>query len=273
MSASMNAMPWCSAMGGDQRARVVEGLHGDLEALALAAEQVLGGNLDVLEGDAAGVARPLPHVVLLLADGDTGRLGVDDEAAHALVAGVRVGLGEHEEPRGVAGAGDPHLLAVEDVLVALLDGRGLDRSNVGAGVRLGDAVGAQQRRLGEGPKPLLLLRLVARDDHRHLRQRVGGHGGGNAGAAPAELLVDQAAVEGAKAHAAAALRDVGVHQPKLPALLHDGVGPLAGFVVVAGGRTDDVLREIVRELLQFLLFLGELEADSHGILRRRRDAD
>ncbi len=37
----------------------------------------------------------------------------------------KLGLGKHEEPVGVAGTGDPHLIAVDDPVIALLYGRGL----------------------------------------------------------------------------------------------------------------------------------------------------
>ena len=48
--------------GGDGRPRVVEGAHGDLEAVAFLAEDPLRRDLDVLEREAAGVARALAEV-------------------------------------------------------------------------------------------------------------------------------------------------------------------------------------------------------------------
>lgn len=81
----------------------VESTHGDLEAVALLAKEVLGGDLDVLEGDHARVGAALAHVDLLLAADQARRVAVDDEAGQALrLRGVRVGPSEHEEPVRVA---------------------------------------------------------------------------------------------------------------------------------------------------------------------------
>ena len=52
----------------DARAGAVEGHHRQLEALVFLAEQVLGRDLDFVEGDGRGVGGPLAHLVLLLVD-------------------------------------------------------------------------------------------------------------------------------------------------------------------------------------------------------------
>ena len=49
---------------GDGEAALVEAVHGDLEALALLADEVLGRHLDVLEEELAGRARPDAELVL-----------------------------------------------------------------------------------------------------------------------------------------------------------------------------------------------------------------
>jgi hypothetical protein len=51
--------------GRDGEAALVERVHRDLEALALFADQVLGGNLDVLEEELAGRAGPDAELVLV----------------------------------------------------------------------------------------------------------------------------------------------------------------------------------------------------------------
>ena len=82
---------------GDAGTGAVEGHHRQFEALVFFGEQVLGGDLDVVEGDRRGVRGPLTHLVLLLVDGDPGGVGVDDEGGHSAVTGVRVGLGVDRE--------------------------------------------------------------------------------------------------------------------------------------------------------------------------------
>ena len=52
----------------DVGARLVEGLHRELEALARGREHVRCGDVHVLEHHLRGVARALPELVLVLAD-------------------------------------------------------------------------------------------------------------------------------------------------------------------------------------------------------------
>src|SRR5206468_3259589 len=80
----------------------------------------------------------LAELVLLLVH-DDGVVLADQEGRDAAMAGVRVGLGVDGEEVGVAAVGDEALRAVEDVLVALLDGLRAHARDVGAGVGLGEA--------------------------------------------------------------------------------------------------------------------------------------
>ena len=63
------------------------------------------------------------------------------EGRDALVLGdVVVGAGEHHAPVGVVGVARPHLVAGDDVLVAVPVGTGAQRREVGAGVGLAEAL-------------------------------------------------------------------------------------------------------------------------------------
>ena len=97
-----------------------------------------------------------------------GRLHVHQEVGDAAVLGrVRVGAGEHEHPVGVVRAGGPDLLAVDDVVVAVADGAGLERGEVGAGARLASSPGTScTSPLRICGRCSLLLLLGAVDDER-----------------------------------------------------------------------------------------------------------
>ncbi len=91
-------------------------------------------------------------------------LGVDDEDRDALVLrGVGVGADGQPEVVGLVAAGGPHLLAVDDVVVAVAPSGGAERGQVGAGVRL--AVADREVHVtGQDPRQehvLLLLGAVA----------------------------------------------------------------------------------------------------------------
>src|SRR6266550_3575241 len=75
----------------DAGTREVQRLHRELEAVVLLTEQVLGGDLGLVEGDRRCVGGSLSELVLLLVDGDRVVLG-NDERGDPAVAGVLVGL-------------------------------------------------------------------------------------------------------------------------------------------------------------------------------------
>ncbi len=196
--------------GCDARAGAVEGHHRDLEAAVLLAEDVLGGNLCVVEGDGRGVRCPLPHLVFLLVDDDR-FVTRNDEGRNATVAGLGVGLCVDRVPVGVLTVGDEALGAVDDVLVADLLGGRAHTGDVGAGTRLGQAERGVLELFGEHAQVLLLDFLGAGEDDRRAREAVGAERGSDAGAAPRSLFLNQAAVEVAEARAAVGLGNVGVH--------------------------------------------------------------
>lgn len=122
----------------DANALVVEVGHDDLEALVLLADQVLDGDLDVLEGNVGGTAAP--HTLAVhLAGGDATSAALNEkhgDAVHAGTAGANGG-GEVVAPDTV---GDPLLLTVDDIVLAVLRELSLacQVSNVATGIRLSD---------------------------------------------------------------------------------------------------------------------------------------
>ena len=98
-----------------------------------------------------------------------GRVLADDEGGLAAGAERRVDGGDDDVDVGDAAVGDEDLGAVEDPLVAVALGRRLQALHVGAGLRLGDGVGAE------------LDLLAAAEALGHpLRDLLGGAGGGDA---------------------------------------------------------------------------------------------
>ena len=78
------------------------------------------------------------------ADLDARQVHRDDERRQALVLGdVGVGAGDQLAPLGELGARAPHLLAVDDPLVAVADGPAGEAGEVGAGAGLGEQLAAQ----------------------------------------------------------------------------------------------------------------------------------
>src|SRR5215218_7105563 len=91
----------------DGEAPLVEPVHRDLEPLALVADQVLRGHLDVLEEQLARGARPDSQLVLGLRRREARHAALHDERRDSLVLPGRVGLREDERVVGHVGVGDP----------------------------------------------------------------------------------------------------------------------------------------------------------------------
>ena len=87
---------------------------------------------------------------------EPGRVGGDDEAADRLGV-VAVELGPHDREIGDRRVRDPHLRAVEDVVVAVADRRRLDRRQVGAGAGLGHGDRRHELAGDEPGQPAFLL--------------------------------------------------------------------------------------------------------------------
>ena len=117
-----------TARGGGGGAAAFERRLGDLEAVAGLADaggppgtwtsvEEEGGRVGSVEAELFGDDLPL----------ESGRVAVDDEGGHALVARAGVGLGEDEDVVGEAAVRDPELGAVEHPVVAVRCGRSARR--------------------------------------------------------------------------------------------------------------------------------------------------
>src|SRR5690606_18150461 len=144
-----------------------------------------------------------------------------------------------------------------------------DAAGVAAGVRLRQGERAQLA-VGEGAAhvALLLPRVAVRQDRGH-GQRGGGPGREEAGAAPGDLLGEDALLEQAEAGAAELLRHVAVEEPQIERLLDRRGRELAGLVVAGGDRADHLGGEPARGVPHRHLLLAEGEPDhTRSPLRR-----
>src|SRR5207302_9372883 len=131
--------------GGDGETPVVETAHRDLEAIALITDSVRLRHLEVGHEDRADIARTYAQSIpdRLRASRAAASLTVEHERGNAAPTRLGVGLGEDEqEVRGV-GVGDPNLLPVPDIAVAVPARRPLHRGHVVAGLGLGQPVAGE----------------------------------------------------------------------------------------------------------------------------------
>src|SRR5262249_24295142 len=125
--------------GGDVQPSPVEARHGDLEAIALATDQIPGGHATILEHHHRCRLRFPAELFFLRTEREPRCTLLDRDAGNAFRARA---AGPHHADIDIrhAAAGDERLAAVQHVLVAVTDRPGFQARGVGAGVRLGQAV-------------------------------------------------------------------------------------------------------------------------------------
>jgi hypothetical protein len=197
-------------------------------------------------------------------------LGRDDEARLAPAAERGVDGGDHDVDVGDAAVGGPRLGAVEHPLVLglVVDGPGLQRRHVGAGVGLGHAERAELHLVGRAE-------ALGHPLHDLLgRAGAGDAGGGQARAedgeadarvAPEQLLEG----DGQRQPGVVTQRRLGEEvegvEADLGRLLDERPGKLLALVPLLRRRPHDRLREVVDPLLDLLLIFVQLQGElAHG---------
>src|SRR5450830_1467841 len=259
------------ATGGGPQALFLELLHLVDEALALGPDQVALRHAHLVEIDQAGVAAvhaDLPDLARHLdAWGEAAVVALAQghhDQALVLVHRAFAGVDQHAHPVGLQAVGDPHLLAGDDVVVAVLARHALDAGHIAAGAGLGHADAAHRiARDGRGQE--LAAQFVAAE----ARQRRGAHVGLHANRHGHAAAVDVAqglghgqAVAVVQAGAAVGLGLGQAQQAQLPHLLEHLVGrkDLGLFPFVHMG-VDLGVDEALERLLDFAVLMGEL----HGV--------
>ena len=157
----------------------------------------LGGAVDLLDG---------PHL-------DAGLVHRAQQVGDALVlGGVLVGPAQDEDVVGDEALGGPDLLTVDDPLVAVELGGGLQAGQVGAGVGLGEALAPGDGAGEDAGDELLLLLLGAPLQDGGADEGVAEEVATHRGAGPGELLGEDHALHGGEA-LAAVLRGPGGADP------------------------------------------------------------
>ena len=130
-------------LSGDADASPVQGGHGNLEALALLAQQVFLGDLHIVEIQLAGGGGADAHFVIVLLKSEALPALLHDKGGDAPGADAGGGDSEHHIGVSLTAIGDKNFLAVEEVVIPHVLGGGLGAAGVRPGVGLGEAEGPQ----------------------------------------------------------------------------------------------------------------------------------
>ncbi len=139
---------------GDADAAAIERFERDAQALAFFAQAIFRRHAAILQRNFRASERAQAHFIFVAADAEAGKIGFDEEGGDAAAACCGIGLGENDVEAGDAAVGDPGFGAVQDVVIAIADGAGLDSGSVGAGLRFGEAEGAENFAAGEAARDI-----------------------------------------------------------------------------------------------------------------------
>ena len=225
----------------------------------LTAQQQLGAKTYILKHNIGGRHAAHAHLAIGAGNGEARPVRRDDEGRNAGSALVSVRLRERYDEVGYRPPGDKHLLAVQDVVIAVLDRIALQRRSVRASVRLRQTV----CRLSLSPRDLRqpgpFLVLSAADHDRLRRQRREQEYQPARAAVFGDLFDGQGQGKDPRSTAAILLRDCKAQQLYLAKRLKNVMRIFTSLIHLRGARRYPLFRDASGSLLNELLLLIEFK--------------
>ena len=118
-------------LGRDADASACQGLHGKFESKPVFTDAVFLGHFYVLEHQRVRIRSSDAHLVFLGSNDETGHVALHNQGIDATVALVSIGLCDDEVGAGASAVGDPVFGAVQQVVIAAINGG----CRLGCGIR------------------------------------------------------------------------------------------------------------------------------------------
>ena len=269
------ALAQTQSLRSDTDTAAVQGLHSDLEAVALLAQQTILGDNAILEDQVAGGRTADTHLLLVLALREAGIGALDDEGRDllhgtALLVGGLAGNSDDNEDVGNVTVGDEALGAVQDPVLAGLiqDSSGLLALSVGTSAGLGQTEGADPLALAQLGQILHLLFLgTMLKDGSAAQRGVSRDDNGSGAADLGQLFHSHGVSQNVSASAAVLLGEVDAHHAQLSHLL-DGLHGEALFLIdLLGQGLDFGLRKLTVHFAEHLMLFAQNEIHKLPSLR------
>ncbi len=194
-----------------------------------------------------------------------GVLGNNERRNPVSALRLRIGASRDTEDLADARVGDENFRAVQDVMIAFVDGGRLGASRIRPGARLREAKTAQNLSGREqGDEATLLLLRTEIHDRRGAERGMGADGDGVTRIDFRELMDDGDVRQVIHPRPAQVLRPRNAEQPELRHRFDVVPGEAAVEIVLAGGGFDDVLGEVSHHLAHLEMVVGEVEAIVHS---------
>ena len=253
-------------LSGDADSGVIQGIHGDWEALADLTEHILHRNPAILEHQRAGVRTSDAEFVLLLADRESLKGLLDDERRRPTVlldAEVRMVhiLCEENVEVSTHSIGHPHLLSGEEIVRSVIRQFGLagHGRSIGARTGFGQRIGTDLVLCELGQIPLFLILGSMQRDRLGAQPDVNTVEDGEGGVDASQFLDDDRLGDVIERHTAVFLGNRARLQTVFDELRPLLDWRLLGFVAGKTSRGEHLLGEIPHHLPNHALFFAVLE--------------
>src|SRR5690606_33012554 len=128
--------------GGQHHPLVVEAAHQHPNPAIDLAQHVLHGYGYIIEEQGTGVGAAHAQLVQVDTAAETGALALDDDGGGAPATACGCGPGADRQYVDIGTVGDPHLAAIEQIVIAAPFGAQAHADHIGAGLRLAHGQGA-----------------------------------------------------------------------------------------------------------------------------------
>jgi len=225
-------------------------------------KEVPGRHADILEAEVRRGDAPHAHLVIGPVDDHPRRVRIHHERADPLRPGP-AGPGEHREVIGHGAPGDVDLVAVQDVVIAVAHGPGLEVCRIGAVVGFGQAECRLPFAAAERGEPLLLL-LGRPPEHDRPRWQAAEHQHQPGAAFILRHFFDsEAKGEDAVPGPSHRFRDGHAQEPGPLERVEEVVGVFAGFVDLLRPGRHHLAGDAARRVLDQAVLFAKFEIHRH----------
>ena len=209
----------------------VQGVHGNAEAFAFAANAIGFGDNNVLQHQLAGVGGTDTHLVFLFANAKARSVLRNDEGGQATDAAGFTGVSKYQENFSQATVGDEHLGAIQGIgaIFFILFCASRNATGITTSAGLGQSKGSQTA-IVQNIAVHFLLFVGASQQHRYGCQAVCSQGSSNTGAALAQLFINGSNSNAVQAGAIQLFRNDNIKQAHFVGLFHQAITPMVLFV-------------------------------------------
>ena len=243
--------------GTDTRSRHIKSFHSDDKTHAFPANESVCGDAAIVEKELPGGRGPETHLFFLLAEGKARISFLNNKRACSPGTFGPICHGDDCINLGLSSVGDPLLGSVENIMVTITLGSGLNAPCVTAGIGLCYPKCRQLFAAGDGREILLFLLFTTVKQYGIGPQATGRKSCGHANARPSHFFDCQAVLENPSPRTAVLFRQIDAKEVRLRQDLHNVPREFFALIEFSAYRANLLCGNLGCNLPDHLLFFGQ----------------